>query len=128
MLDDYAYLIWALIELYRSTGEDRYIQKAVDYIESMIDHFWDEEKGGFYFSSNDELPLKEKEVYDGAYPSGNSVALFDLMYLHKVQENLEFKKKAKEMIESFSNQIRSSPSQYTMFLNSFEYYLAELED
>ena len=72
--------------------------------------------------------MKEKEVYDGAYPSGNSVALFDLMYLHKVQENLEFKKKAKEMIESFSNQIRSSPSQYTMFLNSFEYYLAELED
>ncbi|MFW5928144.1 MAG: thioredoxin domain-containing protein [Thermoplasmatota archaeon] len=128
MLDDYAYLIWALIELYRSTKENRYIQKAMNYTETIIDQFWDEDNGGFYFSSNDELPLKEKEVYDGAYPSGNSIALFDLVYLSKELGKEDLKEKAKKMIQTFSSQIKSSPSQYTMFLNSFEYYIAEKEN
>lgn len=128
MLDDYAYLIWALIEMYRMTDEYQYLEKAMNYTETMIDQFWDEENGGFYFSSNEELPLKEKEVYDGAYPSGNSIALFDLTYLDKELERTDFKEKSEKMIKSFSSQIKSSPSQYAMFLDSFEYYLDEKEN
>ncbi len=125
MLDDYVYLIWALIEIYRMTEEEEYLNKAGKYTETMIDRFWDDENSGFYFSSNEELPLKEKEVYDGAYPSGNSIALFDLVYLSKETGRSDFSKKSNEMIKLFSSQIESSPSQYTMFLNSFEYYLEQ---
>lgn len=128
MLDDYAYLVWALIEMYRMTDQIQYLEKAINYAGTMIDQFWDKKNGGFYFSSNDELPLNEKEVYDGAYPSGNSIALFDLVYLNKEAGHSDFKRKIIEMIRSFSSQIKSSPSQYTMFLNSFEYYLAEKEN
>jgi len=125
MLDDYVYLIWALIEMYRMTEEEQYLNKAGKYTETMIDRFWDDENSGFYFSSDEELPLKEKEVYDGAYPSGNSIALFDLVYLSKETGRSDFSKESNEMIKLFSSQIESSPSQYTMFLNSFEYYLEQ---
>lgn len=128
MLDDYAYLVWALIEMNKMNDEDQCLTKAVNYTETMVDKFWDEENDGFYFSSNDELPLKEKEVYDGAYPSGNSIALFDLVYLNEELERPDFKEKAEEMIKYFSSQIKSSPSQYTMFLNYFEYYLGQKEN
>ncbi len=125
MLDDYAYMVWALIEMYESCGEDGYLKKAIEYAKTMIEKFWDEEHGGFYFSESKDLPLKEKEVYDGAYPSGNSIALFDLVYLYEIKDDQRYKEKAEMMIDYFSGPVRSSPGQYTMFLRSAEYLLSQ---
>ena len=125
MLDDHAYLVWALIEMYESCGENGYLHKALEYAKTMIEKFWDEEHGGFYFSESKDLPLKEKEVYDGAYPSGNSIALFDLVYLYETKGDQRYKEKAEMMIDYFSGPVRSSPGQYTMFLRSAEYLLSQ---
>src|SRR5699024_9414399 len=75
-LDDYAFLIWAYIELYQATFSLSYLQKAKVLVDDMLDLFWDEQHGGFYLSGKDgeQLIAQDKEIYDGALPSGNSVA------------------------------------------------------
>ncbi len=123
MLDDYAYLVWALLEVYRAGEEERYLDEARKLSISMVEKFWDPDDGAFYFSSSDELPLSKKPVYDGAYPSGNSMALLDLTYLWDITGDRTFKKKAEELVDFFAGQINSYPSQYTMFLTSYELFL-----
>ncbi|MGM0406125.1 MAG: thioredoxin domain-containing protein [Thermoplasmatota archaeon] len=123
MLDDYAYLVLALLEVYRASEEERYLDEAKRLSKSMIEKFWDPDDGAFYFSSSDELPLRKKPVYDGAYPSGNSIALLDLTYLFEVTGDREYKEKAEELINSLAGRINTYPSQYTMFLTSFELFL-----
>jgi len=79
-LDDYSFMIWGLIELYEAVFDTQYLQAALDLIRAMIDHFWDNESGGFYFTPDDgeRLLVRHKEIYDGAVPSGNSVAMLNL--------------------------------------------------
>ncbi len=75
-LDDYAFLTWACIELYEATFQPEYLAAAVQLQDETIRLFWDERSGGFYFYGSDAetLIVRPKEVYDGATPSGNSVA------------------------------------------------------
>ena len=75
-LEDYAFLVWGLLELYEATFEIDYFEEAVIINNDMIELFWDEKEGGFFYSGkgNETLIAQRKEVYDGALPSGNSVA------------------------------------------------------
>ncbi|MGI6003984.1 MAG: thioredoxin domain-containing protein [Christensenellales bacterium] len=75
-LDDYAFYAYALLELYKFTHEIEYLQQAIGISEQMLHHFWDEQQGGFflYSSESEQLISRPKETYDGAIPSGNSVA------------------------------------------------------
>ena len=75
-LDDYAFFMFGLIELYETTFEEKYLQAAADITKTMITKFWDDKNGGFYQTQNSEAAMpKIKQLYDGAIPSGNSVAL-----------------------------------------------------
>ncbi len=123
MLDDYAYLVWALLEMDRASEKRSYLDEAEDLSRSMIDKFWDDENGGFYFTSSDELPLRKKPVRDGAYPSGNSIASLDLVYLSDMTGEKTFKEKYERSMDSFAGKVDASPSQYTMFLASFESFM-----
>ncbi len=75
-MDDYAFFIWGLLELYEATFEVRWLQEALDLNADFVERFWDSSVGGFYFTAEDaeSLLVRKKEVYDGATPSGNSVA------------------------------------------------------
>ncbi|MHB1314362.1 MAG: thioredoxin domain-containing protein [Christensenellales bacterium] len=79
-LDDYAFYLWALLELYSATFNADYLKKAVDFARTMIHAFFDEDHGGFYIygSGSEQLIARPKEVYDGAMPSGNSAAAYAL--------------------------------------------------
>ncbi|MBS3782377.1 MAG: thioredoxin domain-containing protein [Candidatus Thermoplasmatota archaeon] len=125
MLDDYAFLIWALLEMYENNRKEGYMKKAEDLTEKMIAKFYDEGEGGFYFSFSEELPINKKESHDGSYPSGNSVALLTLVKLSSITSDDRYKDKAKEMIRSFGRNIRSSPGNHTMFLYSIESFINE---
>jgi uncharacterized protein YyaL (SSP411 family) len=85
-IDDYAFLIWGLIELYEATFELEYLQFALELNNQMIELFWDEENGGSYFygSDSEQLFSRNKETYYGALPSGNSVALLNILKLAKL--------------------------------------------
>ncbi|HQA48726.1 MAG TPA: thioredoxin domain-containing protein, partial [Bacillota bacterium] len=85
-LDDYAFLVWGLIELYRATFKTGYLKRALELNRDMLDLFWDEREGGLFLYGEDseQLIMRPKEVYDGALPSGNSVALYNMLRLSRM--------------------------------------------
>lgn len=122
-LDDYAFLIWGLIELYETTFEIRYLQKALELNNDILKHFWDEENGGFYLTADDaeEVLVRRKENYDGAVPSGNSVAMLNLVRLGKMTANPELEKKAAQIGRAFSRSISQAPVAYTMLMAALDF-------
>jgi hypothetical protein len=83
LLDDYAWIICGLLALYEATSKEEYLKKAVKYGKTALKRFFDEEKGGFFQwgKENETLILNQKEIYDGAMPSGNSVMAWNLVRL-----------------------------------------------
>ena len=122
-LDDYAFLIWGLIELYEALFETHYLKTAVELNKDMLRHFWDETSGGLFFTPDDAetLIVRKKELYDGAIPSGNSVAMLNLLRLARLTGDHALDAKAAEIGRAFSDQIRQLPSGYTQFLVSTDF-------
>jgi len=117
-LDDYAFFIWGLLELYETAFSAEYLQKALDLNRVLISDFWDEKNGGFYFTSdyNEQLLFRQKEVYDSAVPSGNSVAFSSFIKLAHLTGNEQFNNKAYELVKAFSPMIEQNPTAYAYFL------------
>lgn len=122
-IDDYAFMINALIDLYETTFEIKYLKKAIELNEILMKEFWDEQNGGFYFTSSksEELIAKQKDVYDGAVPSGNSVALLNLIRLSRFTVNIYFEKKASLLVKYFSGYISKSPSAFCMLMCGLDF-------
>jgi uncharacterized protein YyaL (SSP411 family) len=122
-VDDYAFMIWGLLELYEATFKVNYLETALDLNKLFLRYFWDSERGGFYFTSADgsELPVRKKEIYDGATPSGNSVAALNLTRLHRITGDPEFEKLADLLGRAFSASVNQFPSAYTQLLMALEF-------
>jgi uncharacterized protein YyaL (SSP411 family) len=116
MLDDYAFLVWGLIELYQATGELKYLKTAVDLTNKAIQPLYDEKNGGFFLSKSQDLIVNPKESFDGAIPSGNSVMAYNLYRLYLITAQEEFYKKSYETLTAFAGDIKRLPSYHTMFL------------
>jgi len=123
-LDDYAFFINASLDLYVSTFNIEYLDNAIKLNKILIEEFWDNDHGGFFFSSvyNEILITRQKEVYDGAIPSGNSVALLNLIRLSGLTGNKEYEEKISQMIKYFSGYISRSPSSFAMFMQGLVLY------
>ena len=123
-LDDYAFLIWGLIELYQSNFDTKYILNAVELCNSAIDKFWDNETGGFFFSKDDDASLlvRTKEIYDGAIPSGNSVMFSNLLRLSRITADNKFEEYAGKLLNTFSDSISRAPSGSTLLLSYLDFY------
>ncbi|GAA0503070.1 thioredoxin domain-containing protein [Salinibacillus aidingensis] len=119
-LDDYAFLLWAYIELYEATFDLAYLQKGKDIVRDLFEYFWDDEEGAFYFSGYDSETLltREKEVYDGAIPSGNSVAVVMLQKMAYLTGEIEWLDRVEEMYYSFKDDIEGASTGSTYFLQS----------
>ncbi|MBI4895127.1 MAG: thioredoxin domain-containing protein [Candidatus Aenigmarchaeota archaeon] len=116
-LDDYAFVIWALIELYQSTFDKKYIDLSQELIKEL-EGFADKnneniESFGGFFLSREDIVIRTKELYDGALPSGNSVMVYDLFLLSRLTGNLELEQKAWKILESFSASLNQMPAGYT---------------
>ncbi len=120
-LDDYAFLIWGLLELYEATFEIKYLEKALELNEYTLKYFWDEKNGGFYFTSSEsnENIVRQKEFYDGAIPSGNSISMLNLFKLYKITSDLRLKEYVRKLEQSFYSYVKQSPVSHTFFLMSF---------
>lgn len=123
-IDDYAFIINALIDLYESTFNPEYLNRALDLNDILIKEFWDETDGGFFFTSqkSEKLIARQKEIYDGAIPSGNSISLLNLLRLFKLTGNNKFSDYAERLISYFSHSITRSPSIFTQFLSGLDFY------
>ncbi|WP_010094274.1 thioredoxin domain-containing protein [Ornithinibacillus scapharcae] len=119
-LDDYAYLIWAYIELYQLEFDLTYLSKAKAQLNIMIELFWDPHHGGFFFSgkNNEKLISNDKEIYDGATPSGNSVAALMLGQMASLTGEVDYLDKINEMYSTFYEDMMKQPSAGVFFLQS----------
>jgi len=122
-LDDYAYFVWGLIYLYEATFEVKYLKIALELNKLMIDDFWDEKGGGFFFSGkrNEQLIAQTKEIYDGATPSGNSVALMNILRLSRMIGNLDLTNISGQIMRTFAETVNNYPSGYTQFLCALDF-------
>ncbi len=95
-LDDYAFLAYGLLELYSATFDASYLTRAVGLADCLLKLFFDGERGGFYpYASNGEqLLTRTKEAYDGAMPSGNSIAALVLFRLSRLTGEMRWREAA----------------------------------
>ena len=125
-LDEYAFYIWALATLYEVTFKTEYLDKAVKYCKLMIDLFWDEEGSGFFLTAKDaeNLIYRPKEIYDGAIPSGNSVAAYVLVKLKKLTGLTEINDICERQLSYIKRNIENYPSAYSfsMMALMMDYY------
>ena len=121
-LEDYAFMIWGLLELYETSFKVEYLKEALKLNETLIEHFWDE-SGGFYFTADDvkETILREKKSYDSALPSGNSVEMLNLIKIARITENMELERKAELLERAFSTQVWRSPTSHTQLMEAFDF-------
>lgn len=122
-VDDYAFFIWGLLELYEATFDPAWLKSAIELNQYLIAHYWDNQRGGFYFTSDkgEELITRTKEIYDGAVPSGNSVAMSNLLRLGRITANTDFEKKAAQIAKTFSESVRMAPSAHTMLMQALDF-------
>ena len=124
-LEDHANFADALIELYQVSGEIGYLHEAKRLADVMIDEFWDEENGGFFFTANEheELIVRNKDYYDNATPSGNSVAADVLLKLSKFFGDEKYERFAATVLRLVATQISRYPQGFGRSLSALEFYL-----
>ena len=122
---DYAFLILGLLSLYQTTFEVAIAEKARTLQEIMIEDFWDEKNGGFFSTSGEssDLPVRPKELYDGAIPSANSVALSNLVTLFRLTGDPRWEDRAQAQIQAFAGTVKSQPQAFTYFLCALDFAL-----
>ena len=125
VIDDYAFLCWGLVELYQATGEARWIAEARALADGMVEHFWDEEHGGFFIGADDgeALLVRSKEVYDGATPSGNSAATYALVQLARILGAPAYEERAVAVTEAFAGNVAQSPMSHAQLLMAVDFLL-----
>lgn len=122
-VDDYAFLVWGLLELYEATFDLDYLDHAIRLNGELETHFWDEFVGGFYFTPDDgeALITRQKEIYDGAIPSGNSVAMLNLLRIGRITADARYETRAYQLAQAFAGEIASGPSAHTKLMNAIEF-------
>lgn len=129
-IEDYANVADGLIVLYQVSGDLKYLKEARRLSDLMITEFWDEENGGFFFTSNDHevLIVRNKDMYDNATPSGNSVAAEVLLRLAKLLGDERYERFAITVLRLTSTQLRRHPQGFGRSLSALEFHLGETKE
>jgi uncharacterized protein len=124
-LDDYAFFVWGLIELYEASFDEAYLNAALELNKDMISLFRDKDKGGLFFTAMDgeKLLIRKKESYDAAVPSGNAVAMLNILRLSRFTGTAGLEEKAAEIGRAFSAQIKQMPSAHSFFMTAVDFAL-----
>ena len=130
ILDDYAFLTYGLIELYESSYEILYLKKSIDLTEAMIDLFFDEKNAGFFLYGKDseKLIARPKELFDGAIPSGNSVAAYNLIRLARITGKSLFEEISKDVLDYIAGSIISEEINHSFFLIASSFALNKTKE
>lgn len=125
-LEDYSFLIEGLVTLFETTGEFRWLEEAQALTERMIEEFWDEENGGFYFTgkSHERLIVRSKDYFDNATPSGNSVAAIALLRLAILTGKDDYRRLAIAVLREIGDGARRYPSGFGYALSAADFSLS----
>lgn len=121
----YAFLLSGVIDLYEATLEPDCLVFAISLAESMIKTFCDRERGGFWQSASSDLIIRVKEDYDGAEPSGNSVATLALLRLGKIAGREDFIETARAALKFFAGRIEREPQEVPVMLQALSFAMEE---
>jgi hypothetical protein len=127
LLAGYAFLLAGVIDLYEATLEGERLDFAIALAESLLARFYDAENGGFWQSAvgAKDLILRVKEDYDGAEPSGNSVAILALLKLGRITDRKEFTQAAEKSLRLFANRLQQVPQAVPCLLQALDFWLEE---
>ena len=122
---DYAFFIQGLLNLYQATFNLAYAEEAASLQEKMLEHFWDPEDDGFFSTANESeaLPVRPKELYDGAIPSANSISLLNLLWLSRLTGDSKWDNKAHDQLRAFAGTVKAQPTAFTYFLVGVDFAL-----
>ena len=124
-LEDYAYLISGLLDLYESCFNVRYLELAIELNGITSDKFYDNESAGFFdvTKGENDILLKTKDTYDGAEPSGNSIQIMNLLRLGYMTDDKELTEKGENSLKLFSNDLNRLPFSSPQMLCALSFYL-----
>ena len=127
LIDDYAFLIWGLLECYEASFDPLFLKRAMALQEQLDARFWDGEQGGYYFSPDDgeRIITRQKESYDGAVPSGNAVAMMNLIRLSRMTGHQPWEERAERLGEAFAGNISRLPAAHAMFMNALTWMFGD---
>ncbi len=129
-LDDYAFLSSGLSDLYEATFDAPWLAEAKRLTQEMVRLFWDDKQGGFLFSGqhNERLIAQHRELYDGAVPSGNSVAALNLLRLGQWTMDKDLQDRAQRLFEAFSGDVAQAPHAVPQFLIALDFRLGPAQE
>lgn len=121
-VDDYAFFIWGLHELYQASGKPNYLTRAEELTNDALSLFWDEQGTGFFFYGHDaeKLLIRPKEMYDGALPSGNGVLSYNLVRHSRLTGKMDYQRYAEKLLHAYAEDISQNPAAHTFFLISLQ--------
>jgi len=129
-LEDYAYFLDALVSVYETTFEPPWIEAALDVARVMVEQFWDEAGGGFYFTGRDheQLIARTKDPHDNATPSGNAVAVTALLRLAKLTGRADLRDKAQRTLRLFRPIMEASAMAAGQMLIAYDFDLGPVKE
>jgi uncharacterized protein len=124
-LDDYAFLEQGLLDLYEVTYEPRWLGEAIALQTTIDRHFRDTQHGGYFLTPDDgeALLTRDKPSYDGAEPSGNSVALLNLSRLAELTADARYRERADEVLQAFGPSLAQAPTALAKMLTALDFRL-----
>jgi len=128
-LDDYAFLVQGLLDLYEASFDLRFLEHAVQLTEKQILLFQDKLNGGFFDTSGEDpaVLVRMKEQYDGAEPTGNAVAAMNLLRLTSMTANADWRKQADAVFTCFSSVLRKQPSIMPQMVAALDYSMNKVK-
>jgi len=125
-LDDYSYVLSALITLFETTGEARWLTESKALADKMLEEFWDEDEGGFFYTgrSGEQLIVRNKDYFDNATPSGNSVAADALLRLATLTGEEDYQRKAVNVLRLVRDTAERYPNAFGYALGAVDFYLS----
>ncbi len=126
-LEDYAFFTQGLIDLYEASLDIRWLKTAIEFTNQQNLLFYDKENAGFYDTSgkDESILIRSKEWYDGAEPTGNSVAILNLLRLTQMVDNQEYRKLSERSLAYFGERMLSAPQGMAQFLVALNFSLAK---
>jgi len=124
-LEDYAFLSDGLLTLYEATGELEWFEAALSITNKMIEEFWDDQDGGFFYTgrSHESLIVRSKDYFDNATPSGNSVAVEVMLRLAALTDNDDYRRRAVTILRLIADSLRRYPSGFGRALCALDFFL-----
>jgi uncharacterized protein YyaL (SSP411 family) len=126
-LDDYAFLVIGLLDVYEVLFERSLLDRSQQLTEIMLREFWDQNEGAFFFTGNSHEPLisRAKPIFDASIPSGNAMAAQALLRLHHITGNDDYRQRAEKVLRSYYDAMESQPFGFAHLLCALDFYLTQ---